>query len=63
MNKTVGEHIRDLENRRRQLHQDSMKPGIGQTRRNQIEAEIRAVTTSISHFLAAIETERQLTIE
>ena len=62
MNKTVGEHIRDLESRRQLLHEQSMKGELSQERRNEIEAEIRAITTAISHFLAAVETERKLNI-
>ena len=62
MNKTVGEHIRDLDSRRQRLHAESMKDGLSQQRRNEIEAEIRAITTAISHFLAAVETEQQLNI-
>ena len=57
MNKTVGEHIRDLESRRQRLNEESLEDGLSQERRNEIEAEIRAITTSIS-----IETERQLNI-
>jgi hypothetical protein len=63
VDKTVREHIRDLESRRRQLHEDSMKAGTSHARRHEIEAEIRAITTAISHFLAAIETEQQLNIK
>jgi hypothetical protein len=60
VDKTVGEHIRNLESRRQRLHEKSMKPRLSQERRNEIEAEIRAITTAISHFLAAIETEQQI---
>jgi hypothetical protein len=62
VNKTVGEHIHDLESRRQLLHDQSMKSELSQERRNEIEAEIRAITTAISHFLAAVETERKLNI-
>jgi hypothetical protein len=62
VNKTVGEHIRNLESRRQRLNEESMKNRLSQERRNEIEAEIRAITTAISHFLAAIETEQQLNL-
>jgi hypothetical protein len=62
VNKAVGEHIRNLESRRQCLYAESMKNGLSQERRNEIEAEIRAITTAMSHFLAAIETEQQLDI-
>ena len=61
MDKTVGEHIRNLESRRQLLHEESMK-NLSQERLNEIEAEIRAITTAISHFLSAIETEQQIKI-
>lgn len=57
---TVGEHIQNLESRRQRLHEESMKNRLSQERRKEIEAEIRAFTTAISHFHAAIETEHQI---
>ena len=62
VDRTVGEHIQNLESRRQRLHEESMKNRLSQERRNEIEAEIRAITTAIAHFLAAIETEQQLQI-
>jgi hypothetical protein len=61
VDKTVGEHIRNLESRRERLNEECFKDGLTQERRNEIEAEIRAITTAISHFLAAIETEHRIT--
>jgi len=60
MHKTVGEHIRDLESRRQRLNEESLEDGLSQERRNEIDAEIRAITSAISHFLAAIEKAQQL---
>jgi hypothetical protein len=42
------------------LHEESMKNRLSHERRNEIEAEIRAITTALAHFLAAIETEQQI---
>jgi hypothetical protein len=60
VNKTVGEHIRDLEGHRQRLNEESLEDGLSQDRRNEIDAEIRAITSAISHFFAAIESEQQL---
>jgi hypothetical protein len=60
VDKTVGEHIRNLESRRQLLHEESMKNRLSHERRNEIEAEIRAITTALAHFFAAIETEQQI---
>jgi hypothetical protein len=38
VNKTVGEHIRNLETRRQRLHEESMNHQLSQERRNEIEA-------------------------
>ena len=62
VNKTVGEHIRDLESRRQRLHEESMKEGLNHSRLNEIESEIRAITVAISHFLAGIEAEQKIKI-
>jgi hypothetical protein len=60
MDKTVGEHIRQLESRRQRLSEELMRNRLSRKRRNEIEAEIRAITTAISHFLAGLETARQI---
>jgi hypothetical protein len=60
VNKTVGEHIRNLESRRERLHEESMKNELSHSRYNEIEAEIRAITTAMEYFRAAIETEQQI---
>jgi hypothetical protein len=60
VNKTVGEHIRSLESRREQLHEESMKNRLSLSRRNQIESDIRAINLAISYYRAAVDTEKQL---
>jgi hypothetical protein len=49
-----------LERRRQRLHEESMRNRLSQERRNEIEAEIRAITTAMEYFLVAIETQYQM---
>jgi acetyl/propionyl-CoA carboxylase alpha subunit len=60
VNKTVSEHLSDLQRHRQRLHEESMRNRLTQQRRNEIEAEIRVITTAMEYFLAAIETEHQM---
>lgn len=60
MNKTVGEHIHELESHRQHLSEEIMADGIDTVRRNQIDADIRAINLAISYFRAALETEQQV---
>ena len=41
MNRTVSEHVRELEDRIKQLNEEVMGEGLTLANRNQIEAEIR----------------------
>jgi hypothetical protein len=60
MQTPVGEHIRSLEEQLRVLNAEVMDNAKSRAERNQIEAEIRAVTLALSHYRAAIELERNL---
>lgn len=59
MNKTVGEHIRELEDRRQSLER-KLSERLSSARREEIDASIRAINLAISYFRSAIETEQQL---
>ncbi len=56
MNRTVAEHIYDLEARRTRLSALIMKEAQI-SRRNDIEAELRAVESALTLFRSALETE------
>jgi hypothetical protein len=60
VNRTVGEHIRELEGRIKQLSEDVMGDGLPLAKRNEIEAEIRVTETVLSHYRSAIELAQQL---
>ena len=60
MQTPVGEHIRSLEEQLKLLNAEVMDNAKSRAERNQIEAEIRAVTLALSHYRAAIELERNL---
>jgi hypothetical protein len=60
MDKTVGEHIRELETRRQQLRDETMKDGLSLVRKNDIDSDIRAIDLAISYFRAALETKQQV---
>ena len=60
MNRTVSEHIRELEDRIKQLNEEVMGEGLTLANRNQIEAEIRVAQMALSHYRSAIELGRRL---
>ena len=60
MQTPVGEHIRNLEKRLRVLGVRVMQNGRSLPERNEIEAEIRAVSLALSHYKAALELEKKL---
>jgi uncharacterized protein with PhoU and TrkA domain len=57
----VGEHIRKLEERLEHLNMQVME-NRALAQRNQIESEIRAVNLALSHYRAALELEKDLSI-
>ncbi len=59
MKKPLGEHIRKLEARLKRLSEKSMGNRLNRAERNGMEAEIRAVNLTLTHFRAALELERQ----
>ena len=60
MNRTVGDHIRELEARVKQLHEDAMEEGRTLASRNEIESEIRVAEMALSHYRSAIKLGMQL---
>jgi len=58
----VGEHIRKLEERLELLNMQIMENRRALAERNQIESEIRAVNLALSHYKAALEVEKDLSI-
>jgi hypothetical protein len=54
MDRTVREHIEELETTRTALTQALMSNDHTLAQRNQIESEIRAVTMAIEYFHAAL---------
>ena len=62
MNRTVGEHIRELEGRLKQLNEDVMEKELTLASRNEIEAEIRVTETVLSHYRSAINLGQQLSL-
>jgi hypothetical protein len=60
VDRTVAEHIRELESRREQLNAQLMETELSLGKRNEIEAEIRVTDMVLTHFRAAIKLEQQL---
>lgn len=60
MNRTVGEHIRELEGRVKQLNEDVMEKDLTLANINEIEAEIRVTEVVLSHYRSAIQLGLQL---
>jgi hypothetical protein len=58
----VGEHIRKLEERLELLNMQIMENRRALAERNQIESEIRVVNLAFSHYKAALELEKTLSI-
>jgi uncharacterized protein with PhoU and TrkA domain len=61
MKTPVGEHIRKLEERLELLNMQVME-NRALAQRNQIESEIRAVNLALSHYRAALELEKDLSL-
>ena len=61
MKTPVGEHIRKLEERLELLNMQVME-NRALAERNQIESEIRVVNLALSHYRAALELEKDLSI-
>jgi hypothetical protein len=59
MNRTVKEHISDLEQRLLSLNARIMEEN-NQTTRNKLEAELRAVESALALYRGALETESRL---
>jgi len=59
MQKTVAEHIQNLENKRDLLSGQIMEEK-NKTKRNQLETELRAIESALAHFRSAMEIEQRL---
>jgi hypothetical protein len=59
MDITVREHINRLESRIQRLNREIMDNRASKDERNRLEAEIRAATSALTHFRAALEIENQ----
>jgi hypothetical protein len=60
MDRTVGQHIWDLEQRLLKLNERMMKGRSTLLERNRLESEIRAVELAISYYRAALHVEQRL---
>ena len=60
MDRTVGEHIIEMESRLKLLGEEVMRNGLSRENRNQIEAEIRAANLVLTHFRTALILEQEL---
>jgi hypothetical protein len=58
MHRSVGEHIQNLENKRDLLSGQIMEER-NRTKRNQLEAELRAVESALRHSRFAMEIEQR----
>jgi hypothetical protein len=59
MHRSVGEHIQNLENKRDLLSGQIMEER-NKTKRNQLEAELRAVESALVLFRSALEIEQRI---
>lgn len=59
MQRSAGERIQNLEKQRDLLNGLIMQER-NKTKRNQLEAELRAVESALTHFRSAIEIEQRL---
>jgi putative heme iron utilization protein len=59
MHRSVWEHIQNLENKRDSLSGQIMAES-DRTKRNQLETELRAVESALTHFRSAIEIQQRL---
>jgi hypothetical protein len=60
MDKPVGTHIEELENRIQFLSLQIMDGKATQSDRNRLEAELRVAQQALEHYRKAVEFERQL---
>lgn len=59
MNRTVAEHIQNLEEKRDRLSGRIMEEG-DKDKRNQLETELRAVESALTLFRSALEVEARV---
>jgi hypothetical protein len=59
MNRTVAEHIQNLEEKRDRLSGRIMEEG-DKAKRNQLETELRAVESALTLFRSALEVEARV---
>jgi len=57
MDRTLGEHVRALEERMNLVSEEIMKDS---NQRNHLESELRAVESALDHYRAAFRIERDI---
>ncbi len=60
MNRSLGEHIRFLEQLVQTLSDREMQNGLSVADRNKIESQLRAAEAILQHYRKALELEEQL---
>ena len=60
MERSLGEHITELERRIHHISQEIMQNQKTLTERNHLESELRVAQQALEHFLSAVKLERQL---
>ena len=60
MDKPVGTHIRELEERAERLAANLLKEELKPTERNRLESDIRAINLALVYFREALELEKQI---
>ena len=60
MDKPVGTHIRELEERAERLAANLLKEELKPTERNRLESDIRATNLALVYFREALELEKQI---
>jgi hypothetical protein len=60
MEKPVGNHIRELEERAERLAVNLLKEELKPTERNRLESDIQATNLALIYFREALELEKQI---
>jgi hypothetical protein len=60
MNRSVGEHISDLQQKIADLNREMMERKLTLDARNRVESEIRAAEMALSFYRKALELEQQI---
>ena len=60
MNRSVGEHISDLQLKISELNREMMEGNLDLDARNRVDSEIRAAELALSFYRKALELEQQI---